>query len=203
MSVENDICIRDVSSIASCGCSDRPQGPTALVFPAAARQGWPGRFARFSEATPAGWFWSRVARQLVRVSFGERLAGETCGDDAGEVGTFHDVLMWAAQRVLDGLAGGLGFDDLLVELGELALREPPPVVERDSARGHERLLLGEREPDVAQEQDNADEPDCRFGVAPLSRHPGGRREQAEFLVVAQGRGGNAGAARQLADGQQS
>jgi hypothetical protein len=61
---------------------------------------------------------------------------------------------WAAQRVLDGLARSLGLGDPLIELRELALGEP----------GH---LLGEREPDVAQEQDDADEPDRRFGAAAL------------------------------------
>jgi hypothetical protein len=37
----------------------------------------------------------------------------------------------AAQRVIDGLAGGLGLGDLVIELGELAPSEPLPVVERD------------------------------------------------------------------------
>jgi hypothetical protein len=46
----------------------------------------------------------------------EWLAGEAGGDDAGEVGAFDDVVMRAAQRVLDGLAGGLGVGDLVVEL---------------------------------------------------------------------------------------
>ena len=39
----------------------------------------------------------------------------------------------AAQRVIDGLAGGLGLGDLVIELGELAPSEPLPVVERDGA----------------------------------------------------------------------
>jgi hypothetical protein len=37
------------------------------------------------------------------------------------------------QGVFDGLAGGVGFGDLLVEFGKLAPREPPPLVERDAA----------------------------------------------------------------------
>ena len=69
--------------------------------------------------------------------------------------------------------------------------------------GHERPLLGEREPDVAQEQEDADQGDRRLGVAPLPRTPGRRGQQAEPLPVAQGRGGHPGAARQLPDGQHS
>lgn len=55
----------------------------------------------------------------------ERLTGEAGGDDAGEVGAFEDVFVRAAQRVNDGLAGGLGLGDLVIELGELAPNEPP------------------------------------------------------------------------------
>jgi hypothetical protein len=76
-------------------------------------------------------------------------------------------LVGAAQRVSDGLPCRLGFGDLLIEFRELALGEPPPVVERDSARRHDGLRLGEGEPDVAREQDDADEPDRRFGIAAL------------------------------------
>src|SRR6266498_380057 len=70
---------------------------------------------------------------LVGVGLVERLTGEAGGDDAGEVGAFEDVFVRAAQRVIDGLAGGLGLGDLLVELVELAPSEPLPVVERDGA----------------------------------------------------------------------
>jgi len=81
--------------------------------------------------------WPRVGRGVqwlvVRVGLVERLTGEAGGDDAGEVGAFEDVFVWAAQRVIDGLAGGLGLGDLVIELGELAPSEPLPVVERDGA----------------------------------------------------------------------
>jgi hypothetical protein len=98
------------------------------------------------------------------MGFGERLASEPGGDDAGEVGALQDVFVGAAQGVLDGLAGSLGLGDLLIELHEFALHKPPPVVERDGRRGHEGLLLGEGEPDVAQQQDDADEPDRLLSV---------------------------------------
>jgi hypothetical protein len=67
----------------------------------------------------------------VRVGSLERLAVEAGGDDAGEVGALEDVFVRAAQCVIDGLAGGLGFGDLVIELGELVPSEPLPVVERD------------------------------------------------------------------------
>src|SRR5215207_7561052 len=72
-----------------------------------------------------------VARRNLAVE-GRLAPGSGC-DDAGEVGTFEDFFVWAAQRVIDGFAGGLGFGDLVVELGELAPSELLPVVERDGA----------------------------------------------------------------------
>jgi len=51
------------------------------------------------------------------VAFVDRLAGETCGRDACEVGALNDVLVSTAQRALDGLSGGLGFGDLPVDPG--------------------------------------------------------------------------------------
>jgi hypothetical protein len=39
----------------------------------------------------------------------------------------------AAQRVIDGLAGGLGLGDLVDELGALAPGEPLPVAGRGGA----------------------------------------------------------------------
>ncbi|MBV9381816.1 MAG: hypothetical protein JO242_14240 [Streptosporangiaceae bacterium] len=103
----------------------------------------------------------------------------------------------------DGLAGGLRPGDLLVEFRELAPRELFPVAGRAGAGGHEGLLLGEGEPRVAVEQDGGDEPGRRFGVAALPGDPGRRGEQAEFLVVAQGRGADARTPGQFADGQQA
>jgi hypothetical protein len=64
------------------------------------------------------------------VGFVEELAGQAGGDETAEVGAVQDVLVGTAQGVVDGLAGGPGFGDLLVELGLLAPSEPPPLVER-------------------------------------------------------------------------
>lgn len=115
----------------------------------------------------------------------------------------RDVFVGAAQTVADGIAGGLRPGDLLVEFRELALHELSPVAGRAGAGVQQGLLLGEGEPRVAVKQDGGDEPVRRFGVAALPGDPGRRGEQAEFLVVAQGRGGDAGAAGQFADGEQA
>ena len=100
----------------------------------------------------------------------------------------------------DRLTGGLRRGDLRIKLRQLALGELPPA--RRARACHEGFLLGESEPCVAVKQDGGDQPGRRFGVATLPGDPGRRREQAEVLVVAQGRGRNAGPAGQLADGEQ-
>jgi hypothetical protein len=102
----------------------------------------------------------------------------------------------------DGLAGGLRPGDPLVEFRELAAHELSAVARRVVAAGQESLLLGEGEPRVAVEQDRADNPARRLRVAALAGDPGRRGEQAELLVVAQRRGGNACPAGQFADGEQ-
>ena len=130
------------------------------------------------------------------------LAGEPGGDAGVEVGALRDVLVGAAQPVPDGVAGGLRPGDLLVEFRELALGQPAPFTGRALARGQESLLLGEGEPRVAVEQDRADNPGGRLGIAALPGDPGGRGEQAKFLVIAQGRCGDSRAAGKLADGEQ-
>ena len=71
-------------------------------------------------------------RSLLRVGLVERLTGEASGDDA-EVGAFEEVFVRAAERVIDGLSGGLGLGDLVVELGELAPSQPLPVGGRGGA----------------------------------------------------------------------
>src|SRR6266480_195654 len=66
------------------------------------------------------------------------------GDDAGEVGARGDVFVLAAQRVGDGFSRGLGLGDLFVELGELAVGELPPAVDRVGARCEESLRFAKR-----------------------------------------------------------
>ena len=108
----------------------------------------------------------------------------------------------AAQPVPDGFAGGLRPGDLLIKFRELALCELSPAW-CAIARCHEDLLLGESEPRVTVKPDGGDDRGRRFRVAALPGDPGRCGEQAEFLVVPQGRGGDTGAAGQLADGEQS
>jgi hypothetical protein len=85
----------------------------------------------------------------MRVGLGERPTSEPDGDDRGEVRALQDVVVGAAQRVVNGLTGGLGLDDLLIELSEFALREPPPIASRTGALRHEGLLLAEGESGLA------------------------------------------------------
>ena len=136
------------------------------------------------------------------VGLRQRLAGQPGGEAGVEVGALGDVLVGAAEPVADGFAGGLRAGDLLVKLRELALRELPPAG-RAAAPCDERLLFGEGEPRVAVEQNGGDKPGRRFRVTALAGNPGRRGEQAAFFVVAQGRGGGARPAGQLADGEQA
>src|ERR1700677_4694583 len=140
-----------------------------------------------------------LAVQLL-VGLPQRLAVEPGGDAGVEVRALRDVLVGAAQPVADGLAGGLCPGDLLVELRELAPHELSAVTGPAGADGQDGFLLGEGEPRVAIEQDGADEPGRRFGVAALPGDPGRRAEQPEFLVVTQARGADSRAAGQFADG---
>src|SRR6266516_4240141 len=84
------------------------------------------------------------AGRSVQVGFGQRFAGQAGGDDAGEVGARGDVFVLAAQRVGDGFSRGLGLGDLFVELGELAVGELPPAVDRVGARCEESLRFAKR-----------------------------------------------------------
>lgn len=142
-------------------------------------------------------------RSLVSVGFVEQPAGQAGADKAAEVRALQDVRMGTVEGVGDGLTGGQGPGDLLVELGQLVPGELPPLVRSNCRGGDEGFLLGEGEPGVAQEQNDADEADCRFGIAALPGDPGGWGKEAKLLVVAQGRRRNPNAAGQLANCQQS
>jgi len=66
-------------------------------------------------------------------SIGGRQGGAVGKADRTSRGGGYRPVVRAAQRVIDGLAGGLGLGDLVIELGELAPSEPLPVIERDGA----------------------------------------------------------------------
>ena len=66
---------------------------------------------------------------LVPMGFQERLTCHARGHQAAEAGALSDVLVGTAKGVLNCLACGLGFTDVLVDFGQLALREPPPFVD--------------------------------------------------------------------------
>jgi hypothetical protein len=65
------------------------------------------------------------------------------------------------------------------------------------------LALGQREPDLAKAQDQADLPDRRRGIAPPAGHPSHRSYEAKLVVIAQRAGGYAGAFGQLAGARQT
>ena len=69
----------------------------------------------------------------MRVGLAEGLTAEASGDDAGKGRAFEDVFVRAMQRVIDGLAGGLGLGYLVIEFSELVPSEPLPVVHHDGA----------------------------------------------------------------------
>ena len=133
----------------------------------------------------------------------EWLAVQAGGDQAAHGAAGKLALVATAQGMLDRLARGLGFRDLLVELGQFAGMKAPPLVTRNVPRASKGFLFGEREPGVALEQDQADLNDRSLAVASLAGDSVRWREQAEVLPVAQRRCGNAGAVCQFADRQQS
>jgi hypothetical protein len=57
---------------------------------------------------------------------------------------------------------------LLGQFGHLVIDHVPLGL---SVAGNETPDLGQREPDLAEEEDHADVPDCRGGVTPSSRRP--------------------------------
>lgn len=75
--------------------------------------------------------------------FVERLTVEASCDEVRKSGAFEDILVRAMYRVIDGLAGSLSLRDLVIELSELVLSEPLPVVDRDGVWSRECLLLRE------------------------------------------------------------
>ena len=82
-------------------------------------------------------------KYLARVGFVERLTGEAGGDEVSEVRAGEDVLVGTAQGMIEGHADGSRSGDLLIDLGQLALHEPPPLGWCNRPRGQECLLLGE------------------------------------------------------------
>jgi len=118
-----------------------------------------------------------------------------------EVRAFEQVLLAAAQGVVERDTGGARLLDLLVELGDL-----PPTSSRhaagDSARDVIRVLVSASEnPTSRRDRITPTTSTAEGGVAPLARHPPGGHQQAEFLIVAKGGGGEPGSSGQLADRQ--
>src|SRR6266536_960634 len=83
--------------------------------------------------------------ESVSVGFLEGLAGEPRGQDCGEVRAVEQVVVLAAQRVLEGDPGRLGLVDALIELGELVPGQVSPGAVWLRSRGEEccHLCQGE------------------------------------------------------------
>ena len=71
---------------------------------------------------------------------------------------------------------------LLGQPGQLLIDHVPPGL---LFAAKETPDLSQREPDLAEEDDQADIPDCRRGVTPSSRRPSRRPHQSKLVVVAQ------------------
>lgn len=138
----------------------------------------------------------------VPVRLGQRLAIRHAVYDLPEHRTGVDVVLWAVQRVLDRVSGRFGLCDLCVELVEFAPRAFSPGLWAAGARGQEAFDLGQREPDLAKEQDHSDSGDGLGAVAALPGGPPPGPYEAELVVVAQRRGRDPGAGGDLGDGEQ-
>jgi hypothetical protein len=98
--------------------------------------------------------------------------------------------------VLECRAGYLDTVLLLSQLGQLVINHLPLTLPLAT---DETPDLGQRESDLAEEEDHADVPDCRRGVTTSSRRPGRRPHQSKFVVVPQRGRWHAGTFGQLAD----
>ena len=124
---------------------------------------------------------------------------ELAFDDRPESGAFHGLAGWALPPVLECGAGHLDAVLVFGQLGQLVIDHVPLGL---SFACNETPDLSQREPDLAEEEDQADVPVCRRGITPSSRRPSRRPHQSEFVVVPQGGRRHAGTFGQLADGQQ-
>ena len=109
-----------------------------------------------------------------RVAFFHREAALSPIDDRPESGAFHVLRGGASPTVLEYPAGYLDTVLLLGQLSQLVIdhRASGLPLARD-----EMPDLGQREPDLAEEDDQADVSDRRRGVTPSSRRPGRRPHQ--------------------------
>src|SRR5579859_506462 len=87
-------------------------------------------------------------------------------DDGPEPGALHRLAGRAAPAVLKCRPGYLDPVLLRGELGQLVIDQLPPAL---PLAGDETPDLGQREPDLTEEDDHPDVPDRRLGIPPPSR----------------------------------
>jgi hypothetical protein len=109
--------------------------------------------------------------------------------DRPESGAFHGLAGWALLTVLECGAGHLEAVLLCGQLGQLVMVHVPSGL---PFACNETPDLSQREPELTEEADQADVPDCRGGITPSSRHPSRRPHQPKFVVVPQRGRGHAG-----------
>lgn len=92
-------------------------------------------------------------------------------DDRPESGAFHGLAGWALPTVLKRGAGHLDTVLLLGQLGQLVIDH---LLSALPLACNETPDLSQRESDLAEEEDQADVPDCRRGITPSSGRPSRR-----------------------------
>jgi hypothetical protein len=115
-----------------------------------------------------------------------------------EVGTLGEVVLVAAQGVLDHRLGVLDVPDAPLQVRVMALQELPPVV--GGAGGQQVAELLQAEPAGLAADDHGDAGDVVARVAAPPVDPGRGGEQAHRLPVAEHVGSQVEPGRQLADG---
>jgi len=118
-----------------------------------------------------------------RVAVFHREAAQSAFDDRPESGAFHGLTDGAVPTVLERGAGHLDPVLLFGQLGQLVIDQVPSGL---PFACDETLDLSQREPDLPEEEDHTDVPDCRRGITPSSRRPSYRPHQSTFVVVPQG-----------------
>jgi hypothetical protein len=119
------------------------------------------------------------------------------------VGTCEEVAVLTIERVLDKLPGALGICDASVQLGDLELGQLSPTLTSTAHDGDQPTDLGEGEAGVLTETNERDPLYARLRVVPSLSGTRGRREEADPLVVPEGRRRDARTPSQLTDRNQT
>ena len=120
-----------------------------------------------------------------------------------EVRTCEEVAVLTIEGVLDKLSGALGIRDAGVQLGDLEPGQPSPTSTSTAHDGEQPTDLGEGEAGVLTEANERDPLCARLRVVPSLAGTRGRREEADSLVVPEGRRRDARTPSQLTDRDQT